>query len=208
MCLKNHCHKKILNTPIFILIKLHITTIQNFIFFEKCSVIVTSGNCVYGNSYIGEPAIEIQRYASNANYTLKLLHSANGVDYFDVLRGPSNGMDLLNFFNEALSINRVDGSTILENGDVVIMDNCGFYHGHFTEAVLRDILNEHGVHLLFQPAYSPHLNTCKFCFHQVKCYLKQNSSLTADETELAIGEAVSKISPANSIAYFRKCGYV
>ena len=88
------------------------------------------------------------------------------------------------------------------------MENCGFHHGHFTEAVLHDILNEHGVHLLFQPAYSPHLNTCEFCFHQVKCYLKQNSSLTADETEISIGEAVSKISPANSIAYFRKCGYV
>ena len=116
--------------------------------------------------------------------------------------------ELLNFFNEALSINRVDGSTILENGDVVIMDNGGFHHGHFTEAVLRNILNEHGVHLLFQPAYSPHLNTCQFCFHPVKCYLKQNSSLTADETEIVIGEAMSKISPANSIAYFRKCGYV
>ena len=163
---------------------------------------------MYGNSYTGKPAIEIQQYASNANYTLNLLHSANGVDYFDVLRGPSNGMELLNFFNEALSINRVDGSTILENGDVVIMDNGRFHHGHFTEAVLRDILNEHGVHLLFQPAYSPHLNTCEFCFHPVKCYLKENSSLTADETEIVIGEAVSKISPANSIAYFRKCGYV
>ena len=74
-------------------------------FFDECSVIVTSGNRVYGNSYIGKPAIEIQRYASNANYTLNLLHSANGVDYFDVLRGPSNGMELLNFFNKALSIN-------------------------------------------------------------------------------------------------------
>ena len=105
------------------------------------------------------------------------------MDYFDVLRGPSNGMELLNFFNEALSINRVDGSTILENGNVVIMDNCGFHHEHFTEAILHDILNEHGVHLFFQPAYSPHLNTCEFFFHQVKCYLKQNSSLTADETE-------------------------
>ena len=184
-------------------------TIQNFIyFFDECSVIVTSGNRVYGNSYIGEPAIEIQRYASNANYTPNLLHSVNGVDYFNVLRGPSNGMELLNFFNEALSVNRVDGSTILENGDVVIMDNYGFLHGQFAEAVLRDILQEHGVDLLFQPVYSPHLNTCEFCFHQIKCHLKQNTSLTANETEIAMCEAVSKITPANSISYFRNCGYV
>jgi len=179
-------------------------------FFDECSVIVTSGNRVgvYGNSHVGEPAIEIQHYASNANNTLNLLHSVNGVDYFDVLRGPSNGMALINFFNEVLSVNRVDGSTILENGNVVIMDNCRFHHGQFAEAVLRDILQEHGVDLIFQPVYSSHLNTCEFCFHQIKCYLKQNTSLTTNETEIAIREAVSKITPANSISYFRNCGYV
>ena len=177
-------------------------------FFDESSVIVTTGNRVYGNSYIGEPAIEFQRYASNANYTLNLLHSVHGVDHYNVLRGPSNGMELLNFFNEALSVDRVDGSTILENGDVVIMDNCGFHHGHFVEPLLRDILQEHGIDLLFQPVYSPHLNTCELCFHQIKCYLKQNSSLTASETEIAIVEGVSKISAANSIGYFRKCGYI
>lgn len=109
-------------------------------FFDESSVIVTTGNSVYGNSYIGEPAIEFQCYASNANYTLNLLHLVYGVDHFDILRCPSNGMEPLNFFSEALSINRVDGSTILENGDVVIMDNCGFNHGHFAEPLLQDIL--------------------------------------------------------------------
>ena len=39
-------------------------------------------------------------------------------------------MELLIFFNEAVSVNRVDGSTILENSEVVIMDNCGFHHRH------------------------------------------------------------------------------
>ena len=35
-----------------------------------------------GSCYLGEPVIEFQRYASNANYTLNLLHSIHGVDYF------------------------------------------------------------------------------------------------------------------------------
>ena len=105
--------------------------------------------------YIGEAAIEFQRYASNANYTLNLLHSVHRVGYFNNLRGPSNGMELLNFFKEALAVNRVDGSTILEIGDIVIMDNCGFHHGHFVQPLLRNMLQEHGVDLLYQPAYSP-----------------------------------------------------
>ena len=72
----------------------------------------------------------IQRYASNANYTLNLLHSIQGVDYYNILRGASNGMEILNFFDEALAVEIADGSPILELGYCIIMDNCGFHHGH------------------------------------------------------------------------------
>jgi hypothetical protein len=36
-------------------------------FFDECSVIKTTGNRHYGHSAVGSPAIEVQRYASNAN---------------------------------------------------------------------------------------------------------------------------------------------
>ena len=196
------------STQIISLLKLRNWTALNFIFFDESSVIVTSGNRSYGNSYLGERVIEFQRYASNANHTLNLLHPIHGVDYYNILRDPSNGMELVNFFYQPLAVDRAGGTTILENGDLVVMDNCGFHHANFVERLLRVILQEHGVSLLFQPAYSPHLNTCEFCFNQVKCFLKQNSPLTESETEIAISEGVSNITPANSVAYFRKCGYL
>lgn len=56
----------------------------------------------YGHSQIGAPAVEIQRYASNANFTVNLLHSIFGISHVNVLNGPSNGLELLNFFAEAL----------------------------------------------------------------------------------------------------------
>lgn len=115
---------------------------------------------------------------------------------------------MLNFCDEALAVERADGSPILELGDCIIMDNCGFHQGHQVEPLLRDILQEHGINLLFQPSYSPHQNTCEFCFNQVKGHLTQNTSLTLYETEIAIGEAVSKIDASNSVAYFRNCGYL
>ena len=66
-------------------------------------------------------------------------------------------------------MNRADGTTILKNGDMVILDNCGFHHGHLiAEPLLRDILQERGVDLLFQPAYSPLLNTCELLFSPKK----------------------------------------
>ena len=39
-------------------------------FFDESSVIVTSGNRTRGHSAIGQPAVEVQRYASNATYTV------------------------------------------------------------------------------------------------------------------------------------------
>ena len=42
-------------------------------FFDEASVIVTSGNRRYGSSYRGLPAVEVQCYPSNANYTINLL---------------------------------------------------------------------------------------------------------------------------------------
>ena len=66
-------------------------------FFEESSVIKTTGNRKYGNARVGERAIELQRYASNATFTINLLHSVVGVDYFNILQGPLNGLELLNF---------------------------------------------------------------------------------------------------------------
>ena len=46
------------------------------------------------------------------------MHSITGVaDFFNILDGPSNGMELLNFFDEALQLEREDGSAVLERGE-------------------------------------------------------------------------------------------
>ena len=171
-------------------------------------MIKTTGNRSYGNATLGEKAIEFQRYASNANYTVNLLHSLHGVDLFNILDGPSNGFELLNFFEDVVDVQRPDGSVVLERGDCVIMDNCGFHHGHFVEPLLRDTLNEYGVQLIFQPLYSPHLNTCEYCFHQIKTFLRRCQMLASEETKIAIAEGVSPISQANSYGYFQNCGFV
>lgn len=177
-------------------------------FFDESSVIKTTGNRKFGNSYVGQPAFELQRYASNANYTVNLLHSMKGVDFMNILDGPSNGNEMLLFFEEAVQLERRDGSAVLERGDTVIMDNCGFHHGHFAEPILRDMLDDYGVFLLFQPPYSPHLNTCELCFHQIKCFLRRNQFLAEHQTELAIFQGCLQITAENSAAYFRHCGYL
>jgi len=176
--------------------------------FDEASVIRTTGNRRFGKSYIGEPAIEFQRYASNANFTVNLLHSVMGVDHYSILDGPSNGTEMLLFFEDVLSLENPDGSTVLERGDTVVMDNCGFHHGRFAEGMLRDMFEEFGVHLLYQPPYCPHFNTCELCFHQMKSFLCRFSRFAQEETRLAIAEGIAEITQLNSIAYFRHCGYL
>ena len=177
-------------------------------FFDESSVIKTTGNRKYGSAVLGEPAIEVQRYASNTNYTINLLHSIHGVDFFNILDGPSNGMELLTFFDEALQLERGDGSATLERGDCVVMDNCGFHHARFVEPILRNMLADCGITLLFQPPYSPDFNTCEFCFRQIRDYLRRYQLLAEHETKIAIAEAICQISPENSFSYFRHCGYI
>ena len=105
-------------------------------FSDEASMIKTTGNRSYGNSTIGERAVEVQCYASNANFTINLLSSARAISYWNILEGPSNGMELLNFFEKALNVEFPDGSAVLENGSVVVMDNCGFHHAHLCEPIL------------------------------------------------------------------------
>ena len=140
-------------------------------FFDESSVLVTSGNRRRGHSAVGKPAIQVQRYASKATYTVNLLHNITGVSYFNILRGPSNGLELLNFFEEALEQEDAHENEIIKDNDVVVMDNCSFHHGNI-EPHLRDTLAERNVQLVNQPPYHPCYNTCKACFHHMKTTLR------------------------------------
>ena len=67
-------------------------------FFDESSVLKTTANRQFGSSYVGQAAFEFQRYASNTTYTINLLHSMQGVDFVNILDGPSNGNEMLLFF--------------------------------------------------------------------------------------------------------------
>ena len=54
-------------------------------------------------------------------------------------------MELLTFFDEALQLQREDGSATLERGDCVVMDNSGFHHARFVEPILRNMLADCGI---------------------------------------------------------------
>ena len=75
---------------------LAVSTIH-FFAIDEASVTKTTMNRRYGNSIIGTSAFEIQRSASNATFTINLLHSCLGVDFVNILESASNDNELLFF---------------------------------------------------------------------------------------------------------------
>ncbi|XP_028394539.1 uncharacterized protein LOC114518742 [Dendronephthya gigantea] len=177
-------------------------------FFDESSVTKTTPNRTYGHAKRGEKALEVQRYSSNCNYTVNLLHSRFGGDYFNILEGPSNGLEMLHFFDECLQlVDDVYGNPVLSDGDMVVMDNCGFHHAAMAENELRTMLANRGVHLIFQPPYSPDFNTCEFCFRNMKLFLRQHEQYAINFTELAIMEGLQTVTPEVSHKFFQHCGF-
>jgi len=64
-----------------------------------------------------------------------------GVAYFNIIQGSSNGLELLNFFDDALLIDQAVIGAALEPGDVVVMDNYGFHHARHIEPLLGNMFN-------------------------------------------------------------------
>jgi transposase len=82
------------------------------------------------------------------------------------------------------------------------------HHGRLANQMLQDLARLHGFSVLFQPPYSPDLNTCEYCFRVMKCHLRKNSDFTEMFTELAISLALENVTPVFSRRVFRHCGYI
>ena len=69
-------------------------------FFDESRVIKMTPSRIYGHSKKGSHAVEVKHYASNCTYTINLLHSRFGVDNFNILEGPSNRLEMIEFFRK------------------------------------------------------------------------------------------------------------
>ena len=87
------------------------------------------------------------------------------------------------------------------------MENSGFEQARHVEPVLQNMLELNGVRLTFQTSYHSVYNNCEYCFRFLKSWLRKNSELADHFTEIAICDALSRITPGMSLNFFRHCGY-
>ena len=122
----------------------------------------------------------------------------SGVGHVNLLLGPSNGLELFNFFTKALEEEYFFGNPLLKVGDTVIMDNCGFHHARHVEPVLRNMLAARCIALSYQPPCHPQYNTCEHCFRQLKGCLRRHFKFAEVQTDIAIFQGLSTITPRMS----------
>lgn len=179
-------------------------------FFDEAGIKTPDcGTRLYGNSPVGEPCVEIARKVESPNYTLNLLLSLNGAEYYNITDGPTNTVEFWNFFEEAANAASITtGRPALEVGDIVVMDNLAVHHYEGGE-VLEEYLADMGVELIFTPTYSPDLNPVELSFNEVKCLRNGRLADTMNENlKIAVWEAVEAVSSTDARNFYSATSYL
>lgn len=91
----------------------------------------------------------------------------------------------------------------LQAGDVVVMDNLS---AHKVRGV-RHLIEKAGAELRYLPPYSPDFNPIEKCWSQVKQLLRAAKARSLATLQRAVAEALAAVTPQNTQACFRHCGY-
>lgn len=167
------------------------------------------GTRMYGSAPIGERCVEIVRKRETPNFTLNLLISIHGPEYYNILEGSTDTIQFWKIFLEACNAsNYVTGRPALEVGDIVVMDNLAVHHYEGGE-IIEEVLAEMGIELLFTPTYSPDLNPIELCFNKIKTELNGRFSEDVhNNLKLALAEAIDRISSLDARRFYHTTSYL
>lgn len=92
---------------------------------------------------------------------------------------------------------------VLHRGDIVVLDNLSSHK----DKVIIDYFAEHGISILFLPAYSPDFNPIEKMWSKIKAVLREKAATTRESLFEAIGTAFEQVTPENIKGWFKSCGY-
>lgn len=92
----------------------------------------------------------------------------------------------------------------LRPGDVVVLDNLG---AHLPE-VVRQVLEDAGVGLLFLPPYSPDLNPIEMAWSKLKTYVRSIAPQSLRELHDAIAAGWHTLAAKDARGWFQHCGLI
>ena len=132
--------------------------------------------------------------------------SLNGIVHLEVVENAVTGDNFHRFVQGLLPLMN---KWPLPNS-VLIVDNASI---HKVEGI-REMIEEHGVRLLYLPSYSPDLNPIELAFSSIKAWLRAcrdciNIELDSEDGNIydAFWEAVFSVTAESARGWYKHCGY-
>ena len=91
----------------------------------------------------------------------------------------------------------------LRKGDVVVMDNLSVHKAPDIERTIKQA----GARLIYLPSYSPDWSPIEPCWSKLKTWLRSAKARTREALDLALTEAIGRITNGDARAWFAHCGY-
>jgi len=76
-----------------------------------------------------------------------------------------------------------------------------------TSKLVREVLDELGITVLFLPVYSPDFNPIELMWAYIKCILRKLKARTNDALINAAVQALDCVTPEHVVSWFKHCNY-
>lgn len=150
----------------------------------------------YGYKHIGERLFDSKPGTYSKNYTVLGALSLQGMQAMMVIEGGTTTEVFYEYAKQVLI-------PTLKNGNIVVLDNLSAHHS----SKVRKLFDEHGIHLLYTPPYSPEWNPIEWAWSKIKTFLRQYAARCLDALEDALVQAADLITLQDAIHWIEGCGY-
>jgi transposase len=156
----------------------------------------TSLSPVYGWAKKGERAYCSVPRNRGPNTTLLSSMSISGIGPSLAVEGATN-REVFETYVERVLAPR------LRPGQVVVMDNLTAHKGD----KVKELIEEHGCHLIYLPPYSPDFNPIEEAFAKIKGLVRKSEARSREALVDAIGKGISMVTAEDARGFFAHCGY-
>jgi hypothetical protein len=154
----------------------------------------------------GERASRHEFQFRGAKYSLLPALSLDGILHLDVVENAVTGAAFRQFVEGLLP--RMNKWPLPNS--VLVVDNASIHK----VAGIRELVEQHGMRLMFLPSYSPDLNPIELAFSSIKAWLRANRDRVNQAMESedgsvynALWQAVHSVTPEKARGWYKHCGY-
>lgn len=167
---------------------------ENLVFLDESGVNINMTR-LYGRALSNERAVDHTPLNTPTTTTILSSVRLNGEAVYTTYSGGTTAERFRDYLENMLL-------PTLDEHAVVIMDNMRSHHAR----IVKQLLNEKGIHYAYLPPYSPDLNPIEKLWSKLKAILRKLKVRTLEELPAAVKTAFHAICQRDCVGWFRSCG--